>query len=337
MQRRVALASLVGGLLAASAASASIGACSGTEDAAIDRGRGGDGTNETPSPSDAGGSGEAPTPDEDAGTPAPDAGEDAGSSPPKNYALGISAGCAKDKSGTGVQDRTMTIAGKTRQYLRFIPGSYEPKKPTPVVFALHGSGGNRVDARARFGIEKAADGPAIYIYPQGLPDPAYDDANRWATEKDSVDFQFLDAMLAEVETTHCVDRDRVFMTGFSHGARMTSMVGCFRGDTIRAIAPVAPGGNATTLPLAGCVGEVAIWEGWGTRDADHEEGAVRVRDHYRRANGCTDARDPVTPKGCEEYVGCRAEVPSVWCTYDLDHTWPDFGGSAVWKFFDRIR
>ena len=32
-----------------------------------------------------------------------------------------------------------------------------------------------------------------------------------------------------------------------------------------------------------CVGEVAVWETWGTADADHQEGSAIVRDYYRTA------------------------------------------------------
>jgi poly(3-hydroxybutyrate) depolymerase len=158
----------------------------------------------------------------------------------------------------------MTIAGKARSYLRFIPPSYDSSKPLALVLAFHGSGGTSEKTRATFALEAQAAGKAIFVYPQGLPDPAFANDNRWDPDQGSDDYTFLDAVLAEVEASHCVDRDREFAVGFSNGARMTSMVGCYRGTTFRAIAPVAPGGDATTLPLSGCVGEVGIWRASGT-------------------------------------------------------------------------
>lgn len=279
---------------------------------------------------------EAAAPVDDAGlspTLPFDGGNDAATPPAKNYALGKSAGCGKAGAATGLQTRTMTIAGKVRSYVRFIPAGYQPNKALAVVLGFHGSGGSSVKARGQFDLEQQAAGKAIFIYPQGLPDPAFDDANRWDPTKGSDDFTFLDALMSEIETSHCVDRDRVFATGFSNGARMTSMIGCYRGDKIRAIAPVAPGGDATTLPLAGCVGEVGIWEGLGNEDAEHEPGATRVRDYYRVANGCGPTRKATTPAGCEAYVGCRTEVPSVWCAYPGGHAWPPIGSAGVWSFF----
>ena len=249
-----------------------------------------------------------------AGTPAasPATGEGAGEEAPaapapdpittgatENKNRGPSAGCGKAGAGTGLQARTLTVAGKERRYLRFVPPTYDPDAPLAVVLALHGAGGTAERARETFGLEAKAAGKSIFIYPQALE---LDGEARWQAEKDSEDHAFVDMLLADVDKTHCVDRDRVFATGFSNGARMTAMLGCYRGDRLRAIAPVAPGGNDKTLPLEGCSGEVALWAGLGTEDAEHEAGAVRVRDHYRAANGCGAQRALVKPDGCEAYA-----------------------------------
>lgn len=271
-------------------------------------------------------------------TPVSDAGADSGSKPAKSYAQGISAGCAKTTGATGVQTRTKVIAGKTREYLRFVPPGYQPGTPVMLVFGFHGSGGTAAKARAMFDLESKAGAKAIFVYPQGLPDPAFAGDNRWDPNAGSDDYTFIDELLAEVEASHCIARDKVFAVGFSNGARMTSMLGCHRGDRFRGIAPVAPGGNDKTLPLAtsACAGEVAIWEGVGTGDVDHLEGAALVRDHYRSANGCAATKKATTPAGCEAFDGCRAEVPSVYCTYPGGHSWPSIGTNAVWSFFSKL-
>jgi polyhydroxybutyrate depolymerase len=296
-------------------------------------------TNTSPAPSssgDEGSSGEPSTP------PAPgdpiDGGADANMKAPKNYAQGPSAGCAKTTGPTGLQTRTKVIGGKTRDYLRFIPAGYQPGTPVAVVFGFHGSGGTAAKARSMFDLESKAGAKAIFIYPQGVPDPAFDGDNRWDPTAGSDDYTFIDELLAETEASHCISRDKVFAVGFSNGARMTSMLGCHRGDRFRAIAPVAPGGNKATLPLAAsaCAGEVAIWEGVGTEDVDHLEGAALVRDYYRTTNGCMATKTPTTPAGCEAFDGCRAELPSVYCTYPGGHAWPSIGTAAVWSFFSKF-
>jgi polyhydroxybutyrate depolymerase len=202
-----------------------------------------------------------------------------------------------------------------------------------LILAFHGSGGTSAAARTTFDLEGAAGGKAIIIYPQALPNA--EGENRWdATNKDGVDFKFVDDMIARTEANFCIDRDRIFATGFSLGARFTSNLGCWRGDVLRAIAPVAPGGDDGSIPLTGCVGEVGIWEGLGNLDDSlHTVGATRVRDYYSTVNGCAATRTPTTPTGCERYDGCRAEVPAVWCTYNLAHKWPPIAPAGVTSFF----
>lgn len=284
-------------------------------------------------------------PEEEGNPPGPstpneptDAGADGSAKPPKSYAQGMSAGCAKTTGATGLQTRTKVIGGKTRDYLRFIPAGYKPGTPVALVFGFHGSGGTAGKARAMFDLESKSGAKAIFVYPQGVPDPAFAGDNRWDPTAGSDDYTFIDELLAEVEASHCIARDRVFAVGFSNGARMTSMLGCHRGDRFRAIAPVAPGGTTTTLPLAtsACAGEVAVWEGVGTEDTDHLAGAALVRDFYRGANGCAATKKATTPAGCDAYDGCRAEVPSVYCTYPGGHSWPAIGTDAVWSFFERF-
>jgi len=271
----------------------------------------------------------------------PPAEKDASSPPPpvpKNYAQGKSAGCMKTTGATGLQTLTKTVGGKTRDYLRFIPAGYKPGTPVSLVFAFHGSGGTAVKARGMFDLEANGGAKAIYIYPQGLPDPAFGGDNRWDPAVGSDDYTFIDELIADVEASHCINRDRLFAVGFSNGARFTSMLGCHRGDVFRAIAPIAPGGDDKTLPLAtsACKGEVAIWEGLGTEDPDHLEGATIVRDYYRTANGCAATRTKTTPAGCEKYDGCGAKLPSTWCSYPGGHMVPAFAPAAVWTFFSAL-
>jgi polyhydroxybutyrate depolymerase len=50
---------------------------------------------------------------------------------------------------------------------------------------------------------------------------------------------FIGEMLDDVEGAVCVDRARVFVTGLSNGAMMTSAIACAMSDRVAAVAPVA--------------------------------------------------------------------------------------------------
>lgn len=246
---------------------------------------------------------------------------------PEQYDLGTSAGCGVDAT-SGLDTLSVSVAGKNRTYLRLVPNGYDKTEPHGLVVVLHGSGGSGQTAHDKFKLQNQGAGQFIFLYPDALP--AQGGEPRWDTAMDSEDYAFFDAIVQTAEQELCVDRDRLFVTGFSLGARFTSMLGCYRGDVIRAIAPGAPGMNANSLPLVAetgaghCRGEVGAWVFWGTQDVDHQEGAELVRDYYSETDGCAPTRTPLaSPAGCEAYDDCNPASPVVWCTYTLGHQWPD--------------
>jgi poly(3-hydroxybutyrate) depolymerase len=247
---------------------------------------------------------------------------------PEQYDLGTSAGCGLAATPGLDETLSVTVEGATRTYWRMIPNNYDPNQPHGLVVVLHGSGGSGQTAYEKFKLQNQGAGQFIFLYPDALP--AESGEPRWETEMDSVDYAFFDAIVAKAEADLCIDRDRLFVTGFSLGARFTSMLGCFRGDVIRAIAPGAPGMNAASLPLVAetdaghCRGEVGAWVFWGTQDPDHQAGAELVRDYYSATNGCDATRTPLaSPAECETYDNCPAQRPVTWCSYTLNHQWPD--------------
>merc|ERR1719461_653585 len=51
------------------------------------------------------------------------------------------------------------------------------------------------------------------------------------------DVGFIDTFLDELEATYCIDRSRIYMTGFSNGGFMTQRMGCELNHRLAAIAP----------------------------------------------------------------------------------------------------
>lgn len=267
---------------------------------------------------------------------------------PEQYDLGSSAGCGADAIAGLDESLSISVGGKARTYWRLVPDGYDKDEPHGLVVVLHGSGGSGETAYDKFKLQNQGAGQFVFLYPDALP--AESGEPRWDTEIGSDDYAFFDAIVAEAEQELCIDRDKLFVTGFSLGARFTSMLGCYRGDVIRAIAPGAPGMNANSLPLVAetasghCRGEVGAWVFWGTEDTDHEEGAKLVRDYYSEVNGCNDTLTPLaSPAGCEAFGDCPAASPVTWCTYTLNHQWPDGqnvaynGQKAAMDFFKSLQ
>lgn len=242
-----------------------------------------------------------------------------------------STGCGNAGAPTGVLDQSIQANGKDRQYVLFVPGDYDPNTPIALVFAWHGAGGNGVWARLSFGLEGAASGQAIFVYPHGLL--VQTGTTGWDLTSDGDDVLLFDAVRAELEQAYCIDSERIFSTGHSFGGYFSNALGCARGDVLRAIAPVAGGGpNA-----ANCTGPLAAWIAHGTVDPTVPIAVgMASRNRWRDENGCSDTTGPVSPSPCEAYDGCGSATPLTWCAHFGGHEWPAFAAEGIWGFFAAL-
>ncbi len=240
-------------------------------------------------------------------------------------------------SPVGVIDGEITVAGTDRTYVLSVPTSYDPEVPLALVFAWHGRGSTAEQARAYYGVEEAAAGAAIVVYPQGLPVSSLGNDTGWELTANGRDLALYDALLARLTADYCVDPARIFSTGHSFGGYLSNELACLRGDSVRAIAAVASGGPFNLCTSDGS----AVWLAHGTLDSvvPFEQG-VASRDHWREANGCSDATEPVDPSPCVRYQSCDAGRPLIWCQHDdpafAGHTWPSFATTGIWAFFDSL-
>jgi polyhydroxybutyrate depolymerase len=149
-----------------------------------------------------------------------------------------SSGCSAPSSAAiapGEAKVTLASGGTERSYFRHVPTGYTPTNPVPLVLDFHGYlEGAEVhkqhSALSAFGDEKGF----VTLTPQGLGNPV-----RWDTGLDSADMRFVGDLLDEAERTVCVDTNRIFVTGLSNGAFMTSAIACAYADRVAAVAPVA--------------------------------------------------------------------------------------------------
>jgi poly(3-hydroxybutyrate) depolymerase len=243
---------------------------------------------------------------------------------------GGSSGCAKGGAPTGVLDGTIDANNKTRTYILSVPAGYDPANPLPLVFAWHGLGGSGNLARLYFNVEEESNGQAIFVYPDGLPLESQGGAAGWDLMDGGDDVQLFDDLLVRIGADYCIDEGRIFSTGHSYGGFMSNALGCFRGDVLRAIAPVAGGGPFSQ----NCTGPLTAWLAHGNPDpvVDFQIGQGS-RDHWLTANGCGAGTAPVEPAPCVAYDGCQGGTAVHWCVHTQEHNWPDFAGAGVWGFF----
>lgn len=248
-----------------------------------------------------------------------------------------SAGCGKtptlknSPSSTSFAQNTLTVGGKSRQFIIRWPDNYDNQHPYRLILGLHGATGKGADVAGNyFGLWDLAKGSTIFIAPSA-------DGGLWNATNDTA---FVDAILAAVEADLCIDKSRIMLEGFSQGAAMSWTLACSRPGVFRAVAGHSGGGvaNPTKCDPVAYFGSLGLQENGGQ---------TTQTDQFAKWNGCTVETLPKAPTGghlCSDYKGCSAGHPVRWCPYDGGHTAsPTDSGqrtswmpSEVWPFLSQF-
>jgi poly(3-hydroxybutyrate) depolymerase len=235
---------------------------------------------------------------------------------------------------------TIQVAGKTRSCAFYVPSGIS--KP-PVVFFVHGatgSGGN-------FENETKGDATAdkakfIALYPSASSTGA---SGTWEDMGGTGNFPFFQALLDTMDARYHIDRDRIYMTGFSQGGFISFAAACFFSDVFAAVAPVSGHSPASCTVKR----PVPVYMTFGA-----QEGAasfLKDRDYWLKwdkcpATGTGTITKPfpaslpnsknvrVTYGPCEE--GSQVLVDSI---VGQGHQWPSASNGVqadlVWDFFKQ--
>jgi polyhydroxybutyrate depolymerase len=154
----------------------------------------------------------------------------------------------------GHQSAAFESGGLLRHYLLHLPTGYDATRPVPLVIMLHGMGGSGANAARETGWSALADSETFVVaYPDASrPDPALppslrtnppawaDGSGRFHAARNGVDdVAFIRDLIARLTHEHAIDRQRVYVTGFSNGGSMAFRVGAELAGQVAAIAPVA--------------------------------------------------------------------------------------------------
>jgi polyhydroxybutyrate depolymerase len=132
------------------------------------------------------------------------------------------------------------VTAVPRGYVVYVPRSYDPAQPTPVVVALHGRPGTGAGMAAVTGLNPLAEEHGfIAVYPDGI-DLGWNYVRGVSIfEQTGIDDTlFLQALLDDLALDLNVDRARAYLTGFSNGGFMTQRAACEAPDAFAAYAVV---------------------------------------------------------------------------------------------------
>jgi polyhydroxybutyrate depolymerase len=283
--------------------------------------------------------------------------------------------CLKPLVNPGLSNQSIMSGGQRRTVLAYYPRGHRPGKPIPLLLDLHGSGGTPTQQLDSTGITGTAEKRDFAVVaPQGgirytlgrtkgfawnIPGVPLLDGH--PAPKDAPDdVQFLRDTVATMSKLVCADSRRVYVTGFSGGARMTSLLGCEMSDRIAAIAPVSglrfpadcrPGRPVPVISFHGTADAVNQYNGGKSPYWNYSVPAAAQRwareDHCAAAPRQHQVRSLVN---ASTYAGCRggAQVELLTITNGR-HAWPGTPGSTahgaptpridandlIWSFFSE--
>lgn len=212
-----------------------------------------------------------------------------------------------------------------RTWRTYVPTSYDPDVPMPLVVLLHGRPDSGVGMALISGMSEVAEEHGfIAVYPDGMndsmpPNTGYEwnyvlGSPYFAQSTDRNDTDFLINMVADISQDLNVDQRRLYLTGFSNGGFMTHRVACEAPTAFAAFAPVGsalfPGldtvceeHNAGPLPILMMHGtsDVSIpWEGMSQNGPNGQQvyytSPVQLEvGTWALRNGCDVNNPTVTP------------------------------------------
>jgi len=250
----------------------------------------------------------------------------------------------------GVSAQTLASGGLMRAYRLFVPSGYDGRTALPLVLDLHGSGGNSAGQARTSGLETVAAREGFAVATLDAVDARW---NVPVRDDRADDVAYASDVIDHAASRVCIDQTRVYSTGFSGGARMTSLLACRLGARLAAVAPVA--GLRWPAPCEGRAVPVLTFHGLADRQNTYD-GHVEGRDGqwiesvpealagWAEHNGCDTTvvfEDPDGPLSTMRYAGCDADAEVRLVRIDgLGHAWPRAEVDAtevMWRFFSSHR
>lgn len=144
-----------------------------------------------------------------------------------------------------ISDKTtgkITVAGEQREYLLYVPQSYDPETPTPLIINIHGFSQWPANQMKVSQWNDLADQDGfIVVYPSGTGFP-----KRWRVLEDNnepggpqKELAYFAMLIDTLSSQYNIDPTRIYASGLSNGGGMTVLLACQLSEKIAAIGGVA--------------------------------------------------------------------------------------------------
>lgn len=249
----------------------------------------------------------------------------------------------------------LETGGYQRTYRVHVPAAYDGQTKLPLVVVVHGAFDTASGIEKFSGFSRLADMENfIVLYPEGIGIFGY--LQHWnaghccgkAAEDQIDDVGYLVSAIDDVSVRLAVDRQRIYMVGFSNGGMMTYRFAAEHADMLAAAAPMAasiggrPDADAPEwrIPIPETPLPILIVHGLDDDDIRFEGGRSIHRKGERsyypvaasvqfwvEANGCvghpTDSHMSGGSVQLRSWDTCKNETVTALCTIDgWGHIWP---------------
>ncbi len=239
-------------------------------------------------------------------------------------------------------------SGQKREYVLYVPRSYDSSKPAALVISMHGAGSWGAAQQEISRWNEVADSEGlVVVYPSGA---AGSGPRVWELDEGpglTRDVRFISDLIDTLQAHYNIDPARVYADGLSAGGGMAFVLSCTLSDRIAAIGMVAA---ARLSPWSWCTDSQPVpmiaFHGTGDRQVPYNGGtywmfkrrfpdvSTRVANWARR-NRC--APNPVDSLVAPDvtrraYTDCADDAHVVLYTITGGgHTWP--GGTPLPEWF----
>ena len=150
-------------------------------------------------------------------------------------------------STSQVINKTLYFDGLNREYIIYVPSTYDGTQNVPLLFSFHGGSGYASDHMQMINMNVIADTAGfIAVYPQGAidydgADPGTTPSTSWLHKAPTThnDVNFIAAIIDTLAYEYLVDENRVYACGYSEGGIFSYELGCRMSSKIAAFASVS--------------------------------------------------------------------------------------------------
>lgn len=245
------------------------------------------------------------------------------------FSLLVVTGCNKS------QDIKINSSGMERSYSLLVPDN--PGAASPLLIELHSTGGSPFTQALISGFDHLAEKQGFIVArPQG--EYLLAGAKSWNVNQDPAgpdDEQFIADVIQDIKRRYPIDAQRIYVVGFSGGARMTSRLVCSMSKTFSGAAMVAgvqfpegcdPSASIPMIVFHGRQDQINQYEWQPDSPGYWVMGVEESVSHWALAKGCNQLPtiEELTPTvGRLRYADCNDDAPLVFYRFaEAGHTWP---------------